>query len=185
MVRIGLDFDGVIADTIPSMVAYAREHMQLDLLPEECVTPGGPLRLGVDAYREFVRATHATPFALAFRPTNGTLDSLPRLGREHDLVIVTARESAALDNAKRWLDDLGLARCIAAVHSSFGPTKSKLVGTLDLDCFVDDIPSTFEAWPGGVSSLLWDASYNRSVSPPASVERIHGWSGLAAWLARR
>ena len=127
--------------------------------------------------------THTTPFALTFDPTEGTRDWLPRLAVDHDLVIVTARESEALANAERWLDALGLTPCITEIHSSFGPTKSALAGDLNLDCFVDDLATTFEAWPAKIPSLLWDASYNRSDQLPIHVERIDGWPGLADWLA--
>jgi len=183
-VRVGLDFDGVIADTIPSMIVYARERLGLELLPQECVAPGGPIRLGTEAYRELVRVTHTTPFALTFSPTEGTRKWLPRLAADHDLVIVTARESEALANAELWLKAFGLASCIAEVHSSFGPTKSALAIDLRLDCFVDDLATTFESWPAQVSSLLWDASYNRLGHLPDRVERIDGWSGLSGWLSR-
>lgn len=180
--RVGLDFDGVIADTIPSMISYARNHLGVNLRPEDCVVPGGPQRLGTEGYRELVRVTHETPFSLTFQPTRGAVEWLPRIAAEHELVLVTARHQEAFTNAERWLDAHGFASCFAARHSSGTAAKSVVVELLSLDCYVDDLIPTFIDWPLAVTSLLWDAPYNRSRAVGPRVQRIAGWNELKDWI---
>ncbi len=180
--RVGLDFDGVIADTIPAMRAYARDRHGLELAPSECVMPAGPERLGLDAYRQLVADTHETEYRLTFPLTLGATDGLRALARRHDLFVVTARHSGSLENAVRWLELNGLADCFSDVRSSVGPAKSELVATLELDCFVDDMPMTFQTWSANAAPLLWDADYNRNLKVEQRVRRVTGWAELIKLL---
>jgi 5'(3')-deoxyribonucleotidase len=183
-VRVGLDFDGVIADTIPAMILYARQHVGLELEPRDCVMPGGVARLGLAVYRHLVEVTHATSYALTFGPTAGALEAIPELARHHDLFVVTARSKESFANAEQWLDQRGLSACFVSVYSSGGPAKSEVVEALGLDCFVDDAPRTFEGWRSTARPVLWHTDYNEShhVTPP--MIRVRDWTELSVAAGR-
>lgn len=181
--RLGLDFDGVIADTIPAMIAYARLRLGIELTPTECIVPEGIERLGVVPYRALVAATHDTTYSLTFEPTAGATEGLRSLAKRHELFIVTAREGAAFANAERWIEAHGLRTCFAAVRSSAGPRKSQMVDDLRLECFVDDVPRTFRNWSARAWPLLWTAEHNRDHPVEAPTVRVAGWEELAELLA--
>ncbi len=183
--RVGLDFDGVIADTIPAMIAYARAHLGIELRPSDCIVPGGIERLGLERYRQLVAATHETDYSLTFEPTAGALDALPSLAGRHQMFIVTARQGDAFANAEHWLDSRGLRACFAAVRSSAGPAKATLVDELGLDCFVDDVPRTFRNWSAKAWPILWHAEHNREYLAKSPVSRVAGWEALAAKFEMR
>lgn len=180
--RIGLDFDGVIADTIPAMVSYARERMGLEVEPRDCIVPRGIERLGIETYRQLVAETHDSDYALGFQPTHGAYAALRDMAAVHELYIVTARAGPAFANAMRWLESHGIDGYFADVQSSAEMRKTELADRLVFDWFVDDVPETFRDWSANAIPALWHTDYNSHIDVAAPIKRVHGWPALVELL---
>lgn len=96
--RVGLDFDGVISDTIPPMIEFARMTHGIELSPFDCVAPSGPAGLEMDAWLQFIADTHATPYALSIPAVDGAVAARRWLSVSHELVVVTAFRGNAFEN---------------------------------------------------------------------------------------
>lgn len=180
--RLGLDFDGVISDTIPQMIAFARTEHDLELSPFDCVAPGGPAGLTPDVWLQLIADTHNTPYALSMPPTFGAVPALRDLSVRHEVVIVTARRGEALANSEAWLEQAGLGACVRSIVSSAGRTKADVADELGLAALVDDVLENLRDLHGEAHPILWDAVYNRDVPTDSRVRRVHGWADLAALL---
>lgn len=176
--RVGLDFDGVISDTIPSMIEFARVTHGLHLSPLDCVAPDGPAGLGSEVWLRLITDTHATPYALSMPPMFGTADGLARLSDRHEVVVVTARRGGALENTRIWLDHHGLAGHVADIVSSAGKTKADIAHELGLALLVDDVIENLHGLCGPVVPVLWDAIYNRDALVDTWIRRVSGWSDV-------
>ena len=58
--RLGIDFDGTIADTTDAKIRYALERFGETVTPIETYSEDGMRRLGEERFREMVEASHAT-----------------------------------------------------------------------------------------------------------------------------
>ncbi|MSQ31490.1 MAG: hypothetical protein EXR64_05665 [Dehalococcoidia bacterium] len=183
--RIGIDFDGVLAHTMPAMVAYAAEHIGIALSEAECMRPGGPIRLGEAGYVALVRDTHETPYALTFASTEVTFEALQRLSEAHEVFVVTNRAGAALARAEEWLTARSMRAMLSdLVSASTGAGKADAARRLGLDVLLDDWPENLVGLDAATQPVLWSASYNLDASLPAGVRRVHGWAAFAEAIER-
>lgn len=181
--RVGLDFDGVICDTIAAMIAYASATRGLTLAPLDCIGPAGPAGLDAEQFVRLVEDTHRTEYALRMLPVAGAIEALQQIARDHDLLIVTARREAAFENAKRWAAQFGLTPVIREFVSTAGTTTASAAATLALDVLVDDLPQHLDRLPPRVTPVLWHASYNAEVVVVPPMVRVERWQELHTVLA--
>lgn len=179
--RLGLDFDGVISDTIPRVIEYARAMHGLELSAFDVVAPGGPAGLVFDTWLQLITDTHGTPYALTMPPTDGALPALKHLFESNHIVVVTARRGQALDYASAWLAQTGLAGYVNDIVSSAGTTKAEIAHGLGLAVLVDDVVENLRGLRGETVPVLWDAVYNQSAHA-AKIRRVRGWTGLVTLL---
>ncbi|MDA0366718.1 MAG: hypothetical protein O3B31_13395 [Chloroflexi bacterium] len=175
--RIGLDFDGVITDTVGAMVTYAA-NAGLVLAPRDCIAPHGPAGLEPLDFETLVAATHETDYSLSFLPMAGAVEALAHLAEQHEVVVLTARRGAALDYAMRWSEAAGVRTFIRHFVSSDGHTKAAIAGPLGLDVLVDDLPGNLLGLPSSVRPLLWATDYNDQAETSPRVRRLSNWGEL-------
>ena len=183
--RIGIDFDGVLADTMPAMVSYAAQHLGITLSEAECMRPEGPIRLGEAGYVALVRNTHETAYALTFAATDGAFEALQRLSETHEVFVVTNRAGAALARAEEWLTARSMRSMLSdLVSASAGTGKVEAARRLGLDVLLDDWPENLVGLDAATRPVLWSASYNLDAPLPSRVRRVHGWSAFAEAIDR-
>ncbi len=188
--RLGIDFDGVISDTIAAMIDYASAVHGIDLAPHECLVPAGPARLGVEAYQALIADAHGTEYALGMPAIPGALEAIADHGARRDAVIVTARGGSAFDHTSTWLARAGLRDVLQDVVSSRGVTKAEVATRLGLDVLLDDVPANPQDLPRSVVPASWSAVYNDALPVgrrcAASRDGMHSrrWSRTWRPLAR-
>lgn len=185
--RIGLDFDGTIADITWAKIRYARDAFAVELTPEQTSRPSGEPVLGRERYDDLVRAVHGSKLALEMPPMPGALDVIGRLAANHELVVVTARLDHEAALAREWLemhdvpvDDL--------VHTSRG-SKADACRALDIRIHLDDLPAVFaDIDHGRTVPALIDTPYNRAQPRLDHVRVVEHWlafESLVGTLAGR
>ncbi len=172
--RIGLDLDGVVCDSVPKWrEVFARElglvYSQREL-PDTYGTP------------EHAACTdrHELECLLAPHPVAGAVAALHSLrAAGHELVVVTARSPRVARLTAAWFDYHGLL-APDRMHFLEGGRKDTVARAEALDVFVEDIPGYAQALAGaGVPVLLFAWPYNAGCHHPL-VRRVGGWAAVLA-----
>lgn len=179
--RIALDFDGTISDLIGGYVLYAREYFDIEL-PRGGALGRRPPYLGEERHGQMARAMLASEFALRTDPLPGALEAIERLGREHTLFVVTARNADEAPWARRWMERHRI-EVEGFAHTSRGPKLDACRG-FGASLLLDDAPPVIEELSGSeVTPVLMDAPYNRETVLPPGVVRVEGWPAFEVLCA--
>jgi 5'(3')-deoxyribonucleotidase len=175
--RIGLDFDGTIADITWAKIRYARDAFGVELLPEQTARATGIPVLGAERYEQLVDAVHGSDLSLQMPPMPGALEAIERLASTHELYIVTARTDPEAELARAWIEECGMY-VDGFVHTVRG---SKAAACLDLNVAVhlDDNPGVL-ADLGETLPALIDAPYNRAQPRDSRVQVVEHWHAFEA-----
>lgn len=171
--NIGLDFDGVIANSHPLKVIIAKKRFGVNILPEhfrrELVIERGLLTR--EQYRavgvEAMDGSHLLP------PVHESLMYLPVLLREkHSIRIITSRTEKMLDIAKNWLAE---EKIILPIQGT-GYGLSKITACKGLDLYVDDDLEKLLSLIDKVKHLLFFSwPWNAHEKEPKGIERVSSW----------
>lgn len=175
--RIGLDLDGVLVDSIPTWIAVlnreAGRSYQLGQLP----------------------ATHATPELAAIcdrrevemlilpGPVPGAAAALAELrAAGHELVVITARGERVRRLTEAWLDYHGMA--VDRLHFLEGGSKGDTALAEGIDFLVEDTPhQALAVAEAGIPVLLYSEPYNRHLGH-ALIRHCQGWSEVLSAIAK-
>jgi hypothetical protein len=145
--KIGLDVDGVLADFIHGYNALVRQELGIDL-PYPAPTwnwhtDGGVTPEQDTAMWEIIKAT---PFQGTLQPLKGAPDALERLNalslKGNDIYFITNRSgSLAKFWTEMWLRFHGMSAPTVLIAKDKGP----VVKGMELDVFVDDLPTNTQA----------------------------------------
>lgn len=176
---IGLDFDGVIANSpnLKSEVAKELYGVQIpaDCFKKEMVTSMG---LNLEQYRHVQHIVYGTERGLLMEPMKDALVCIARLQRKHETVILTARTDNDLEIARQWaqikaMDNIGF------VGVGYETPKTKLVLDLGLDVYVDDYPKKLIELLGYVRYLfLFSWRYNQDFQETQAIKRVDSWKRI-------
>lgn len=179
LVRIGIDFDGTIADTTDTKMRYARDVLGEIVTPLETWSPDGPARLGIERFREMARAAHRE-HTLMTRPLAGSLEAVARLATQHDLYVVTARDDEEIEWATRWLSERSLP--FRDVVYTRRASKLEACRGLRLDVLIDDMPRVLEdVATAGIGAVLIETPYNLALPRHPLVEAVSHWDEFVTW----
>lgn len=181
--RIGLDFDGTIADTTTAKIRFARETFGVELSALETWGQVGRERIGDERFMEMVRAAHEE-LTLAAPPMPGATEAIARLARDHELYVVTARNDVEVPWAERWVAAHAPA-IREIVHTSRAP-KLDACRALGVELLLDDIPAVLhDIAEAGLDAALIEAEYNRDAPRHERVRAVPHWREFVALCARQ
>lgn len=172
--EIGLDFDGVIANSHPLKSIVAREKFGVDIPPEqfrrERVVEDSLLTR--EQYREVGR--WAMDGSYPIPPVPDVLLYLPfLLHNKHSVRIVTSRTEGMLEFAKKWLAGYRIPE-LPIFGTGYGLPKTEACKGLDV--YVDDDLEKLLPLMGLVPNLLFFSwPWNRHEEEPAGIVRVSSW----------
>jgi len=169
--RIGLDLDGVIVDSIGSWVRVLNREAGTAFRPGDLPDPYATPELARVADRHELEMLIAPPAMAGVAPV------LERLGAAgHELVVITARAPRLRRLTEAWLAYQGLA--VDRLHFLAGGSKAPAARAERLDLMVEDAPHNALALAAaGVPVLLFAAPYNAGLRR-ALVEPCAGWPAV-------
>ena len=176
--KIGLDFDGVIADTQPLKAAYALEIHGVVLDPkhakESHVVANGSMTR--EQYRALAAHVTESDLGLTVPPVPGAIEKIKALKDEgHELSIITSRNEAGSDIARRWCEMQEIPLPVISV----GYGMSKTDAAKGLDVYLDDDHEKLTPLTDVVESLcLFDAPHNNHIVPEGKITRVHSWDAF-------
>lgn len=174
--RIGIDLDGVVVDSIARWVTvFNRESAKTYPAGSLIDTHGTPENAALSDRNEL-------EMLIAPPPMDGAREALAALrSAGHQLIVVTARSPGVRGLTEAWLQYHGIT--VDAMHFLEGGNKGAVAAAEGLSFFVEDAPHNAIAIARvGVPVLLFDAPYNREVSG-MHIERIQTWAEVLGRLA--
>lgn len=176
--HIGLDFDGVIADSTATKIALAQKLYSATLLPSQWrrdIVLGGNLLTSeqYDHIQELVYGSEEYGYQMTL--IDGTLAGISELTKIHSVTIVTSRIDQKADIATNWCKKNGISLPLIGV----GRNKSKAPHLQGFDVFVDDSREKLEQIVGTVPHLfLFDEPYNKDQNVSLPIIRTLNWDDL-------
>lgn len=174
--KIGIDFDGVIADCGALKREGANRLFAIDIPEEkfkkEIVVGEGLLTL--EQYRFLQKQIYGTrELGLLAQPITGAKEYIERLKKEgHKLTIITSRFTTELEIAKEWANQQGVD--IELIGCEDG--KQQACRDLAIDIFIDDDLEKLESLDGLVPHLyLFSHGYNQSDNEKPTAIRVFSW----------
>jgi 5'(3')-deoxyribonucleotidase len=139
--RLGIDLDGVVADFNAGWMARYNEEHGTTLTPDQVTTWGAmiPLtRFGSEAeFWDWARNDGGPGLFRHLPLIDGAVESLQRLARQHDIVIITTKPDWAVSETYQWIGDHAIpTNEVHITHDKW---------TVDCDIYLDDGPHNLEA----------------------------------------
>jgi len=181
--KIGIDLDDVLADSLPHYVqAFNRRFgLSIDLADAAWRIfdrfPHISRREAHDFFSELIEDGFFSSRPLL----PGAKEAVESLAEEdHRLFIVTGRATRDAATTRDWLDQVGLLRHFeAVVHNGMEPVgryKSGAASELQLELFIEDELVVARAVAETtIPVLLFDRPWNQGTLP-ASVQRVRSWT---------
>jgi len=175
-VKIGLDFDGVIADSQALKAAEVLKRYGVKIPPALCkldqVLANNWLTSG--QYREIQRiVSNVREIALRAKLVPQAAIFIRRLAADgHQLSIVSSRQGAEIVNAKEWL----FLKRIGVEIIGVGYGNSKETAVRGLDIFIDDDLPKLADLAGILPNLfLFSWPYNLNEREAGIAKRVFSW----------
>ncbi len=148
--RIGIDFDGVIAYGSALKRAYIKEKFGF-----YCSNPSKfHSGLTKEQYTEMIAELYNTSKYLKTPEINGAKNYLKKLKKEgHKVFIITLRTDSEIKYTKQWLQQHNISEFEEIINTNNGP-KSEACKKINLDLFIDDYPTMLEELKGIVPNII-------------------------------
>jgi HAD superfamily hydrolase (TIGR01509 family) len=187
--KIGIDFDDVLTDTSHVLFAAMNEQLGKNVSYDEVTEYAWEPVFNISkatmqqTYRKIAQQ-HSFHQALPLLANaQKVLHQLKNDG--HQLIIISARETAELPFTTVWLKEQGLLHLFSAViHRPAGEHiwenyKAAMAKEFGIDIFIEDAPQNVLSVAAlKIPVIVVDAKYNRDVSFPDSVIRIKNWKEI-------
>ena len=100
--RIGIDFDGTIADTNRAKALWIQRHLGIKIPHYLCDRTSAVPLIGETTYRSMSNDMYSEHGTLSLLPIPGFRQALCRITKHHEVIIVTARQGERLSYAQAW-----------------------------------------------------------------------------------
>lgn len=180
--RVGVDIDGVLADSPPLWIEEANIFFNKNVQLENILLLDFSALYGATE-EEVSNFMKTKGRELMLRPplVEGAGLYLQKIKQDHDIYIVTARDPCYEKETRWWLKKNGLLFDDLLLLGSHAKQETCLECKLDV-MIEDTLEVSLEISSAGVPVILLDAPYNRSPLPKLIV-RMHSWAEIYRSLA--
>lgn len=187
--KIGIDLDDVLADSLPHYVQALNRRFGLTIDLVEAAWrifdrfPQIPRREAHTFFSELIEDGFFSSRPLL----PGAREAVESLAEEgHRLFIVTGRAARDAATTREWLEQVGLLRHFnAVVHNGMEPVSRYKAGAatrLQLDLFIEDELEVATAIAEtAIPVLLFDRPWNQGALPD-TMQRVRSWTEVLTWI---
>ena len=177
--RIGLDFDGTIANWGGAMNRWLEEHVGRPLDRERNVTE----QVTRAQLQTMVGAILGTALTFEMEPNDGALAVMSRLAVTHELLVITARHDGEAAFAAEWLERHGAP--VLDVVSTGRALKAETCRLRAIDVLLDDTAEHLLALGStGTVPVLFRGRFGSQQAPPQFVHIVDHWQAFEALCSR-
>ncbi|MHB8156716.1 MAG: 5' nucleotidase, NT5C type [Desulfocucumaceae bacterium] len=183
MKRVGIDIDGVIADSQPLIIQKLNDCFGRSFSLEDFVDFKPEKMFGIDRRQldDFIMERELEIIEEAV-PLPGAVRTVKELIQTYKIYIVSARTPIYLSHTESWLK-----RFEIPYHDIklLGQHDKRAACTgLCVDIFIEDsLKNATQVSSCGIPVLLMDATYNRSKLPDM-VTRVYNWEEIKEYLGK-
>jgi hypothetical protein len=182
----GIDFDGVICDTIKLKQDYLRSQWGFSVMPWEANRTVLTGELGVlsdSSYDLMLETVCSRESTLSAQPMAGASKSIEKLAGEGVVYVVTGRKGFWLSSAVEWMNEQGLDDYVEGYVSSklCNQPKLKICERMNISHLVEDDPGHFAGMKSDVIGVLLKHGYAGEL-PSNGVKYARGWEDALQYL---
>lgn len=188
--RIGIDLDDVLADSLPYFTQAFNRRFGLDIQLGDAAWriadrfPHIPRQEADDFFTKLIADGFFSSRPL-FPGAKEAVEALTEDG--HRLYIITGRSPQEEPITRRWLAHVGMASHFEAVlhrtREPVGHHKSSAASELQLDLFIEDEPVVARAVSeAAIPVLLFDRPWNQDPLPD-NIRRVRSWHEALTQIA--
>ena len=175
--RVGLDFDGLIADTSAAKQDYAADRFGISLRRDQCLRERGSEILGAEAYRKMIDDIYGTDLTMALTAMNGAGEAMARLDSFCDCYIITARHADEFKWMTQWITEHELP--VHGISHTCEQSKRHVAEALRLDWFFDDsIRNLTDMGDLSTHPVLYDPTELHTAPPADGIARVSTWDDI-------
>ena len=170
------DLDGVCCDLMKKWLAVYNHDYGDNLTEADITSWNWDEFVKPECGKRIYHYLNRPGFFADLEPIEGCVESLDRLERICELVVVTARHPRLQGLTRAWLDYHGVP--VHRLHFLEGASKAPTALAEGLDCMVEDAPHNALALAeAGVPVLLFGRPYNQGLAHPL-IHRCDGWADV-------
>ena len=169
--RIGIDIDGVITDTINYVASELSKFLNREVKPDEVAHNLGEIENVAQIFME-----HGERLLCSLAPMESAAYSINKLAREHEVYIISARFQIHYDVTLQWLKRHGIN--VDKVIFTEGKGKSDICIENGIDVFIEDsAKNALDLADHGIKVILYSTEYNSSLRREGII-RCDNWNRI-------
>lgn len=169
--RIGIDIDGVIIDSINYVAKELTQYLGREVKPDEVAHNLGKIDNINNIFEE-----KGEEFLCSLDPMELAVDSINSIAQEHDVYIISARFHNHYDITVKWLNRHGIK--VNKIIFTQGKSKSNICKKKRIDVFVEDsVKNATELADIGIKVILYSTEYNLLVDRK-DIIRCYDWTSI-------
>jgi uncharacterized HAD superfamily protein len=166
--RIGIDMDGVIVDTINYAAAELSKYLGREVKPDEVAHDLGKIENIGQLFTEY-----GERLLCSLAPKELAAESINGLAQDHDVYIISARFYIHYESTLQWLKKHGIK--VDKVIFTEGKGKADVCMEKGIDVFIEDsVKNALELADHGIKVILYSTEYNSSVQRE-DIVRCDNW----------
>lgn len=175
--RIGIDMDGVIVDTINYVASELSKYLNREVQPDEVAHNLGEMQNIMQIFIE-----HGERLLCSLAPIDLAVDSINSIALDHDVYIISARFHIHYDSTLQWLKKYGIN--VDKVIFTEGKSKSNICIENGIDVFIEDsVKNALELADKGIRVILYSTEYNSSIQRE-DINRCDNWKCIVDAISR-
>lgn len=188
--KIGVDFDDVLSQTMQAIADFHNENYGTHLTFEDMTSTnfeeiwGGTREEAVKKIHDF----HFSPYGLNTPSIEGAREVLEKLKKNNELFVITARNDETRKISGEWVEKNfpGIFSGIYFTNQFANKaitTKHKVCDNLNIDIFIDDnFKYASDCVKPNRKVFLFNYPWNQSEALPEGITRINSWKELGEFL---
>jgi hypothetical protein len=178
--RIAIDFDGVIANTLKQKSIWLLKNKGLHVEPELTVKSEFIARFDHSLYKE-MQANVGYEDTLDALPVDGCLGALSSIAINNHVYVLTSRPEEKLHWVEKWLSKYGFENLIEDIYSTHLMSKLKQASKLSCSALIDnDLRHLMDGHYSGVKKVLFSDVTKRGLSShlPSDMVVAKSWQEI-------
>jgi uncharacterized HAD superfamily protein len=175
--RIGIDIDGVIVDTINFVSQALTKSYGYEIKPHDVAHGLGKMK-GIEKYFE----DNGEYLLCTLDPFENSVEVINEIGKEHEIYLISARFNIHYDLTINWLKRYAIKA--KEILLTEGKSKTEICKTYNIELFIEDSAvNALEISALNIPVLLYNTEYNQSINGKGII-RCRNWDEIYYFIKK-